>query len=127
MKITLYGIPYSKERKDNNIRCFIGATAAHRLEIHKFGLAREINTYTYKELMKTLREGGVFDASFPERHINNWDFDRIKTLATKVGFSKVLESRAKASVSVELQGPDMDLNFPQMSLYVDMIKEKGGA
>lgn len=115
---------YSKERNDNNVSCFVRATATHKLDLPNFGLDREINTYTYKELMNTLREGGVFDESLPGRHINNWDFERIKTLAIRCGFSKVLESKVGGSVSAELQGPDMDLTIPRFSLHVDMMKGK---
>jgi len=38
------------------------------------------------------------------------------------GFSFVVESKYRGSISKVMQGPEFDLTYPQMSLYVDFKK-----
>jgi hypothetical protein len=72
--------------------------------------------------MKLLREGAKFDENNPGRHINNWDFERLKRYGSAIGFGAIIESKYQASCCPALQGGDIDLTYPQMSLYVDLIK-----
>ena len=109
------------------IYCFIDEVASHRTHQVNFGLSKEIREYGYEELMEELRSGGEFDAKNPGRHINNWDYNRVSSMARDAGFEIVRESKNKASFSPSLQGEDIDLTHPQMSLYIDLIKSKNSS
>jgi predicted SAM-dependent methyltransferase len=113
--------PFYKVPEDA-LRCFIDYVATHVLKLEKFGLDKEIWQYSYSDLMAKLRIGGVFDQSDPGRHINNFDFERLERMGYLAGFYKVVQSRAKGSSHPNLQGFDMDLTHPAMSLYVDFVK-----
>ena len=113
--------PMFRESNDASI-CFVDEVADHRKDLINFGLDKLINDYKYEELMDKLREGGEFKVSNPGRHINSWDFERLRKFGLIAGFTKVIESRYKASSCFALQGFDMDLSHPEMSLYVDFIK-----
>lgn len=113
--------PLYLETKDAT-RCFIDEVATHRSDLPDFGLEKELSEIHCEDLMSLLRQGGVFDPDWPGRHINNWSFERIKTIGLGAGFNLIVESRNRASSSPTMQGPDMDLTRPEMSLYVDLIK-----
>ena len=77
---------------------------------------------SYGDLKATLREGLALRAAHPGDHINIWDFESLKVLGLMVGFSHVIESKQRGSVSSMMQGIQFDKTAPQMSLYVDMVK-----
>ncbi|MDA9120285.1 methyltransferase domain-containing protein [Opitutales bacterium] len=76
----------------------------------------------YNDAMNYLKKGLSFREASPFDHINNWDFQRIREIGGKFGFSHILKSKCQGSVSKEMQGPIFDQNSPQFSLYVDLIK-----
>jgi SAM-dependent methyltransferase len=78
--------------------------------------------HDYQKTMIEMSKGIEFDPIQPGDHINYWDFERIRDLALASGFSWIINSKPGASVSIDLQGSDMDKTCPQMSLYVDCVK-----
>ena len=104
----------------NNIECFIDEVGTHNLKLNNYGLEKKIHEYDYETLLKELRKNGNFDSKNPDYHINNWDFKRIEKLGKKVGFKKIIKSRHQGSFCPTLQGHDMDLTSPVISLYVDL-------
>ena len=76
----------------------------------------------YELICKELTSGLSFRKEYPGDHINAWDFSRLRDWGKNVGFRKIIRSKPGGSVSLAMQGPDMDLTHPQMSLYVDMVK-----
>lgn len=110
------------ESKESAARCLIDEVATHRCDMENFGLERPLDSYSYKNLMEELRTGGRFELENPGRHINNWDFERVNVEIIKAGFSEAIQSKHKGSLSSSMQGADMDLTHPEMSLYVDCIK-----
>jgi predicted SAM-dependent methyltransferase len=107
---------------DDAMSCFVDEVATHRVHLRNYGLKKSILEYDYDALMKNLREAGEFVAKNPGRHINNWDFKRLKKYGNSAGFLTIIESKNKASCCPELQGADMDLSHPEMSLYADFVK-----
>ena len=103
-------------------KCFIDAVATHRNSLPNYGLEGELKEIPYDKLMGLLREGGVFNEAKPGQHINNWDFSRINSLGLRTGFKTILKSKVRGSSKSTLQGQDMDLTRPQMSLYVELTK-----
>lgn len=101
---------------------FIEMVATHRVGLPNYGLSRSVGSYSYDELAGELLAGGDFDATRPGRHIDVWDFHRLHALGNGVGFARIIESKPGGSISGELQGPDMDRNHREMSLYVDFMK-----
>lgn len=115
--------PMYSER-DDAVRCFVSLVATHRSNLPNFGIKESLKELPYSELRKTLRERGEFDIENPGRHINNWDFIRLESLAKKVGFSEIVESKFQGSSSPVMQGRDMDLTHPGMSLYFECTKTR---
>lgn len=99
--------------------CFIDEVNTARTSMPHFGLERPPEDYSYEELMQALRQGEHFDRRNPSRHINSFDLRRLSDMAREAGFSRVTPSRFQGSSCPALQGPDMDLTHPEMSLYVD--------
>lgn len=95
--------------------------SATKSDEDKFGLAKRVSKYGYGELMELLRTED-FCEDRPERHINNWDFDRIKKIGISAGFRDIINSKMQGSVSKYLQGADIDQTHPAMSLYLDLVK-----
>jgi len=102
----------------------IDEIAFPRLGLPNYGLENtgDIFLIEYIELINKLKAGMVFDELHPGRHINNWDFEKIKFLGNKIGFSKIINSKSGGSVSADMQGSDFDLSHRAMSLYVDLVK-----
>ena len=46
--------------------------------------------------MKELRKDGYYRKEYPNRHINNWDFNRLNMIAKKAGFKKIIKSKHQA-------------------------------
>ncbi len=107
---------------EDAIKCFVDQVATHRSNKTNYGLEDSITNYDYGDLMQLLREGGDFDANNPGRHINNWDYARVRKYGFAAGFKTVIDSRHQGSCCPSLQGADMDLTHPEMSLYVDLVK-----
>ena len=104
------------------ISCFIDEVSTHSNMLKSFGLEHPILDYNYEDLMRALRIGGEFDIADPGRHINNWDYERVKYYGHIAGFNNIIESKHNGSCCSTLRGNDMDLASPQMTLYVDLIK-----
>jgi len=82
----------------------------------------DLEGLTYTAVREELTRDLTFEVEHPNEHINAWDFSRLQKIGEAAGFSSVIRSKAGASVSKAMQGPDMDTTFPLMSLYVDMVK-----
>ncbi len=102
--------------------CFVDEVAGPKSSRPQYGLIRKLSEYSYEDLLSNLREDLQFDTNFPGRHINNWDFSRVSDYGTRAGFSLIEKSRHQGSFCPNLQGSDIDLTHPEMSLYVDLIK-----
>lgn len=109
-------------RPEDAVYCFVDEVSGHRLDLPNFGLDRNIFDYSYDELLENLREGGQFNIENPGIHINSWDFSRLREFGQSAGFSAITESRCKQSPNPVLQGWDMDLTAPEMSMYVELEK-----
>ena len=96
--------------------------AYHRINKPNYGLKMHYKKYTYKKLMKELRTDVKYDKYHSDWHINNWDESRLNKLGKIAGFKHILKSTHKGSFSIDMQGEDMDLCHPEMSLYMDFIK-----
>jgi predicted SAM-dependent methyltransferase len=97
--------------------------ANHRINKPDYGLKMHYSKYSYKKLMEELRADGKFDEAHSDWHINNWDESRLNKLSKTAGFKYILKSTHKGSFSMDMQGEDMDLCHPEMSLYMDFIKQ----
>ena len=73
--------------------------------------------------IRTLEDGLEFSADYPGDHINAWTFGKVKDFAMSVGFTRIVRSKAGGSVSAVMQHPDFDTTCPNMSLYVDLVKD----
>lgn len=85
----------------------------------------DINTIkdlSYQQTLEKLTNGLQFRPEYPGDHINAWDFYKLKEIGQCVGFTHIIRSKPGGSVSLEMQGSDMDRTYPEMSLYVDMVK-----
>jgi SAM-dependent methyltransferase len=82
----------------------------------------EVVAGSYDRVVMQLRSDLTFRSELPGDHINNWDFARLQKLGRAVGFGRIIRSKPGGSISRVMQGPDIDLNAPQMSLYVDFVK-----
>lgn len=112
---------YYSDIKDAD-KCFVDEVATHRSTKENFGLNKNINDIDYFDLMEEFRKDGIFDPKQPGRHINNWDFERLSKYSEKIGFSQIVLSKFWGSSSPEMQGKDMDLTHPEMSIYADFKK-----
>lgn len=83
---------------------------------------RELKKLKFNEIKKMLSNDLYFRESFPGDHISIWDFETLKKIGITNGFSFVVESKYRGSISKVMQGPEFDLTYPQMSLYVDFKK-----
>ena len=109
------------EHDASGLHSFVRLLSAAKSNEKDFGLTKKVTQYEYAQIMKVMRTED-FNNDHPERHINNWDFERIKKLATDTGFRDVINSKMQGSVSMQLQGADMDQTHPEMSLYIDLVK-----
>ncbi|WP_414830134.1 methyltransferase domain-containing protein [Alteromonas sp. H39] len=75
-----------------------------------------------ESLVAQLCSGLTFDKQRPGDHINGWWYERIQAIAEKLPFTHCIRSRFNGSVSGAMQGSDIDQTYPQMSLYVDLVK-----
>jgi SAM-dependent methyltransferase len=76
----------------------------------------------YIEVLSKLKSNLEFRFEFPGEHINSHDFESIEKLLSSIGFSKTIESKYQGSIHRNLQGTDIDITGPNMSLYVDCMK-----
>lgn len=76
----------------------------------------------YADTIEAAQKNLDFRPKFPGDHINQWDFDKVSTLAFDIGFNYCIESKYQGSVHQNLQRKDIDLTYPQLSLYVDLVK-----
>lgn len=76
----------------------------------------------YSTTIDLLKKDLDFRPQYPGDHINQWDFEKIKQLAKNICFNYCIESKYQGSIHQNLQGKDIDLTEPQMSLYVDFVK-----
>ncbi len=110
------------QTKDDAIKCFVDEVATHKVSLPNYGLPSQVESMSYDELMDVLRKDGIFDVARPGWHINNWDYERLKSIGSAVGFNLVVESKCKGSSVPCMQGNDMDNTHPEMSLYVEFHK-----
>ena len=96
--------------------------ASHKFDKKNYGLKKDYRKYSYQNLMKELRKDGYYRQEHPDWHINNWDYERLHKVAKKAGFNKIIKSKHQGSFSTDMQGEDMDLCHPEMSLYMDFIR-----
>ena len=82
----------------------------------------EIKKLSFKELKKILPDNLSFRETYPGDHISIWDFDTLRNIGLSKGFSFIIESKYRGSISKIMQGPEFDITFPHMSLYVDFKK-----
>lgn len=82
----------------------------------------DIKALDYDSFKKLVIEDLVFRKEHPGDHINVWDFSELKSIGDKAGFSEVIKSKPRGSVSPVMQSLSFDKVFPQMSLYVDLVK-----
>lgn len=107
---------------EDAILCFVNEAASHKLGAKNSGIEGNPLELDFQALTDLLRKGGRFESSSPQRDINNWCFSRIEAIGRDIGFAKILEGKNKGASSPLMQGHDMDLTHPEMSLYVDLIK-----
>lgn len=108
--------------KEDALLCFVDEVATPKLSLEGFGLSKSIFEYDYNDLLTQLRDGLKFNVDKPGHHINSWDFQRIYDIGMNLGYSAVEKSRCQGSFCEALRGKDIDLNHPEMSLYVDLQK-----
>lgn len=82
----------------------------------------DIQGLAYKEILEKLTSDLEFRLDYPGDHINAWDYYRLKKIGEVAGFTQIIRSKPGGSVSLAMQGSDMDRTHPQMSLYIDMVK-----
>jgi SAM-dependent methyltransferase len=106
----------------------IGMLATRRMRGYNHAVAsleigeEDVKGMQYSEFLERLRDGLVFDETHPEEHINSWDFARLRNLASSIGFTHVVSSKPRGSISAQMQGPAFDSNHNHMSLYVDIVR-----
>ncbi len=82
----------------------------------------QISTQSTQTLVNTLCAELSFDAERPGDHINGWWFERIAAVCSSLPFSHCIRSKFGGSVSAAMQGADIDQTYPNMSLYVDLVR-----
>jgi len=83
---------------------------------------KDVEDLSYEEALRQLTDRITFRQDYPGDHISGWDFERLHRMGKQAGFRHILRSKPGGSVSLAMQGTDMDLTHPQMTLYVDMVK-----
>ena len=81
-----------------------------------------LKNMSYKEFCAEVKKDLIFRKEHPGDHINNWDFERLKSIAEYFKFEHIIKSKPQGSVSSAMSTPDFDRTKPSMSLYVEMIK-----
>lgn len=108
--------------------CLIRELATPKLSLYDKRIMEQtidqkiIDQWKYESLMKNLKKGLHFRFSAPGDHINSWDFKTLKNLGKEIGFSRIIRSKYRGSVSSIMQSPYFDQTRPGMSLYVEFIK-----
>ena len=108
--------------------CLIRELATHKLNLYEKCISEKtidqktIYGLEYESLKQSLKKGLHFRYDAPGDHINCWDFKNLKELGEKIGFSKIIRSKYRGSVSSIMQSPYFDQTEPGMSLYVELIK-----
>ncbi len=87
-----------------------------------FSYSSPLNLENYESLKNFIKKDLKFRFNSPGDHINYWDFEQLALLGKKVGFSNIIESKYRGSISSQMQSPFFDQTSPGMSLYVDMVK-----
>lgn len=69
--------------------------------------------------------GGVeYEVKYCNEHINYYTFEKVEAMLKKAGFKLVIRSKCHTSVSKYMKSMQyFDITQPQMSLYVEAIKE----
>jgi predicted SAM-dependent methyltransferase len=82
----------------------------------------DVKHLDYPELMQFLKKGLEYRRSFPQDHVNAWDYDRLANMSRLIGFSRVIQSKQNACLSAAMRGHKFDRNTHDTSLYVDFVK-----
>ena len=92
--------------------------AVFKNDIKKLSKDIFLDKYTKKDIDFEIHDFG--------KHINWFDFEKIKKYALLSGFCKadIMESAYKRSVNPELRTELFDASHPEMSLYVDIVKRQ---
>jgi len=110
----------------DEIDCFIREISTAKLRI----FSKENNIYhdfvknninDYESIINFLSKGNNLDTKDIGNHIASYDFNKIKKISSRY-FSKVIESRFRASVSNDMRSKSFDNTCPEMSMYIDLIK-----
>ena len=73
---------------------------------------------------KFITNGLVFREKHVGNHINYWTFEKLKTFLNNAGFTLVIRSKYSGSIVNEMKNMDyFDLVYPNMSLYVEAVKQ----
>jgi hypothetical protein len=56
------------------------------------------------------------------KHINWFNFEKVKEIARQIGFTEVLLSKKHQSVSEEMRSHEFDSKPGEWNLYIDIIK-----
>lgn len=82
----------------------------------------DFENLSYDEAIELLGIEARFLPDKPNYHVSAWDFHSLEQLAKASGFSTVLESKVRGSVSSRMQAVGFDTTHPEMTLYVDCVK-----
>ena len=107
-------------------RLLIREVATPRLSCYKYNNGDiEENIDFGKDMDKELSRltnGLQFRENYPGDHINFWHFQKVNNLGCKIGFSYIVKSKFRGSISAAMRGIDFDNTVPKMSMYVDLVK-----
>jgi SAM-dependent methyltransferase len=82
----------------------------------------DIENLSYDEAIELLRSEARLFPDKPNYHVSTWDYFSLERLAKASGFSTILESKVRGSVSSRMQAVGFDTTHPEMTLYIDCVK-----
>ncbi len=94
----------------------------NRLENEYIADDQILDQLSYEDLCMKMSAGLAFRLAHPGDHISTWDYSRLAALGRTAGFSRIIRSKPRGSISLALQGSDIDKTHPEMSLYVEFVK-----
>ncbi len=119
---------YTKDEQPRVIDFFVREVATPKLLGYKNGINEkdyisEFNSMPMNDFLEYLTQDLSFRNTCVGDHINYWTFDKAAKMLTQSGFNIVIRSKHNSSVCREMQDPQhFDLVYPNMSLYVEVIK-----
>ena len=86
---------------------------------------RQFNTYDKYSFFEYITNDLKYRAEYPGDHINYWTFEKVRKMLNIAGFNFVIRSKYMGSCNNEMKNIQrFDTTYPNMSLYVEAIKEK---